>query len=166
MVSEDSSKQGRLIEYIDQDARIILVTPTNVSSQEDQPKDQLGVLSAAKILADATRVHTYNRRRRAVSTGSGRVSTTSRIISTAEETISTVGVSMSVSTGGMVQESTSSPRATKYKDKAIMTESEPEQTTTKLRERQERAGYEASIRLQEHHNDEENQRISRDAKIA
>ncbi|GJV83413.1 putative ribonuclease H-like domain-containing protein [Tanacetum coccineum] len=79
MASEDSSKQGRMIEEIDQDAGVTLVTPTKVSSQEDQPKDQLGVLSAAKVLVDAARVHTYSKRRRAVSTGSGRVSTASRI---------------------------------------------------------------------------------------
>nr|GFC49139.1 hypothetical protein [Tanacetum cinerariifolium] len=70
------------------------------------------------------------------------------------------------STIGIVQESTSSPRATRDKGKAIMTESEHEQTTTKLRERQERAGYEASIRLQEQLNEKENQRIARDAEIA
>ncbi|GKG42528.1 hypothetical protein Tco_0476826, partial [Tanacetum coccineum] len=46
-----------------------------VSSQEDQPEDQLGVLSAAKVLANAARVHTYSRRRRTVSTGSGDIST-------------------------------------------------------------------------------------------
>ncbi|GJW84061.1 hypothetical protein Tco_0157206 [Tanacetum coccineum] len=34
--------------------------------------------------------------------------------------------------------------------KAVITESEPEQTTSKLKERQERAGYEAAIKLQEH----------------
>ncbi|GKB30243.1 retrovirus-related pol polyprotein from transposon TNT 1-94, partial [Tanacetum coccineum] len=44
---------------------ITLVTPTH--SQEDQPEDQLGVLSAAKVLADAARVQTYTRRRRTVS---------------------------------------------------------------------------------------------------
>nr|GEU86349.1 hypothetical protein [Tanacetum cinerariifolium] len=55
MVLEDPSKQGRMIEDIDQDAGVILVTPTKVSSQEDQPKDELGVLSAAKIFRDATR---------------------------------------------------------------------------------------------------------------
>ncbi|GJY40682.1 putative ribonuclease H-like domain-containing protein [Tanacetum coccineum] len=43
---EDSSKQGRMIEEIDQDAGVTLVTPTH--SQEDQPEDQLGVFSAAK----------------------------------------------------------------------------------------------------------------------
>ncbi|GKE31598.1 hypothetical protein Tco_1450920, partial [Tanacetum coccineum] len=55
--------------------------------------------SAAKVLVDATKtnVHTYTRRRRAVSTGSGG-------ISTAEELVSTVGASMRVSTAGMVQE--------------------------------------------------------------
>ncbi|GJV12530.1 hypothetical protein Tco_1354071 [Tanacetum coccineum] len=56
---------------IDQDARVTLVTPTH--SQEDQPKDQLGVFSAAKVLADAAKenVHTYTRRRWVVSTSSG-----------------------------------------------------------------------------------------------
>nr|GEX88685.1 hypothetical protein [Tanacetum cinerariifolium] len=137
----------------------VLFTPTKVSSQEDQYEDQLGILSAAKILADADRVHTYSGRRKTVSTAS-------RIISTAEETVSADGVSMQVSTAGMVQESTSSPRATKDKGKEIMTESEPKQTTTKLRERQERAGYEAAIRLQEQQDEEENQRIARDPEIA
>ncbi|GJY87786.1 hypothetical protein Tco_0502414 [Tanacetum coccineum] len=79
------TKKGRMIEEIDQDVEVTLVTPTKVSSQEDQPKDQLGVLSTAKVLTDAARVHTYSRRRRAVSTGSGRVSTASRIVRTAEE---------------------------------------------------------------------------------
>ncbi|GJU58109.1 putative ribonuclease H-like domain-containing protein [Tanacetum coccineum] len=50
--SEDSSKQGRMIEEIDEDARVTLVTPTQ---REDQPKDQLGVLSEAKILVDAAK---------------------------------------------------------------------------------------------------------------
>ncbi|GKE24701.1 hypothetical protein Tco_1436213 [Tanacetum coccineum] len=136
MALEDSSKQGRMIEEIDQDVGVTLVTPTKVSSQEDQPEDQLGVLSAAKVLADAARVHTYSGRRKAVSTGSGGVSTASRIVSTA----------------GMIQQVNiiiPSSSATKDKGKAIMTESEPEQTTTKLKQRQERAGYEAAIRLQE-----------------
>ncbi|GJZ15783.1 hypothetical protein Tco_0551460 [Tanacetum coccineum] len=52
----------------------------------DQPEEQLGVFSAATALADAARrrqsvenVQTYTRRRREVSTGSGRVSTASRL---------------------------------------------------------------------------------------
>ncbi|GJT38085.1 hypothetical protein Tco_0937950 [Tanacetum coccineum] len=57
-----------MIEEIDQDAGITLVTPTH--SQEDQPGDQLGVHSVAKVLADTTKkyVNTYTKRRRAVST--------------------------------------------------------------------------------------------------
>ncbi|GKB33283.1 hypothetical protein Tco_0872684 [Tanacetum coccineum] len=90
----------------------------------------LGVFSVAKVLADAAKnVHTYTRRRRAVSTGSGEVSTASRLFSTAEESLSTTGASMPVSTVGT--------------------------------QRQERAGYEAAVRLQEQLDEEERQRIAR-----
>ncbi|GJS19205.1 ribonuclease H-like domain-containing protein [Tanacetum coccineum] len=128
-----SDEGGRMIEDIDQDARISLVTPTKVSSQEDQYEDQLGVLSAAKVLADGTKknVNTYTRRRRAVSTGNEGVSTASRIFSTAEESVSTAGASMPVSTAGMVQQvniiipsSSETTETTKDKGKAIMQESE------------------------------------------
>ncbi|GJY49925.1 hypothetical protein Tco_0439881 [Tanacetum coccineum] len=94
---EDSSKQGRsLIEEMDLDARISLVPP-HVADQgrfddtqvSDQPEEQLGIFSAAKVLADASEqrrdvdnVQTYTRRR-AVSTGSGGVSTASELVSTA-----------------------------------------------------------------------------------
>ncbi|GKC53334.1 hypothetical protein Tco_1076079 [Tanacetum coccineum] len=54
----------------------------------------------------------------------------------------------------------------KEKGKTIMTEPEPEQTATKLKLRQERAGLEEAIRLQEQLNEEESQRIARDAEIA
>ncbi|GKB55144.1 hypothetical protein Tco_0905897 [Tanacetum coccineum] len=91
LIMKDSSKQGRMIEEIDQDAGITLVTPTH--SQEDQPGDQLGVHSVAKVLADTTKkyVNTYTKRKRAVSTSSGRVSTASRLFSTTNESVSTAG---------------------------------------------------------------------------
>ncbi|GJV80416.1 hypothetical protein Tco_1516286 [Tanacetum coccineum] len=165
-VLEDSFKQGRMIDDIDQDARITLVTPTKTSTQEDHPEDQLGVLSAAKVLTDVARVHAYSRRRRTVSTGTGEVSTASKIISTAEETVSTAGASMPVSTTGLVQEITSSSRASKDKGKDVITKSKPDQTALKLKDRQERAGYEAAIKLQEQRDQEESQRIARDAEIA
>ncbi|GJW00883.1 hypothetical protein Tco_1556134 [Tanacetum coccineum] len=75
--------------------------------------------------------------------------------STAGESVCTAGVLMPVSTAGMVQE------INKDKGKGIMTESKPEQTKTKLQQRQEIAGYEAAIRLQEWLDEEERQRISR-----
>ncbi|GJW65574.1 hypothetical protein Tco_0117458 [Tanacetum coccineum] len=86
------------------EGRVTLVTPTH--SQEDQHEYQLGVFSAAKVLADAAKenFHTYTRRRRAVSTGNGKISISSRLFSTAEESVSTAGVLMPVSTVGMVQE--------------------------------------------------------------
>ncbi|GKC82314.1 hypothetical protein Tco_1138031 [Tanacetum coccineum] len=85
----------------------------------------MGVVSAAKVLADATtNVHTYSRRRRAVSTSSGGVGTASRLFSTAKESVSTARASMPVSTAGMIQE----VNKDKGKGKGIMREFEPEQT--------------------------------------
>ncbi|GKC03276.1 hypothetical protein Tco_0994886 [Tanacetum coccineum] len=126
--------------------------------REDQPEDQLGVLSAAKILADAakTNVHTYTRRRRVVSTSSGGISTASRLFSTTEE---------SVSTAGMVQEINISiplPVVIKDKGKGKMKESEDEQIKrTKLQQEQDRLGHEAAVRLQEELDEEERQRMAR-----
>ncbi|GJU46930.1 putative ribonuclease H-like domain-containing protein [Tanacetum coccineum] len=104
---EDPSNQGRsLIKELDLDAGISLVPP--------HTEEQLGVFSAATALADAARrrriienVHTYTRRRREVSTGSGGVSTASRLVSTVSELDNNVGVKA------------------KDKGKAIMRESEP-----------------------------------------
>ncbi|GKC18170.1 hypothetical protein Tco_1014952 [Tanacetum coccineum] len=85
---EDSSKQGR-----------------SMIEVSDQLEDQLGVFSAAKVLADATKkrrevvnVHSYTRIRKAISTGSGGISTARGLFSTAEESVSTGGASMPVST--------------------------------------------------------------------
>ncbi|GJU48543.1 hypothetical protein Tco_1218098 [Tanacetum coccineum] len=149
---EDSSKQGRMIEEIDEDAGVTLVTPTQ---GEDQPEDQLEVLSAAKVLADAakTNVHTYTRRKRTVSTGSGGIYTASRLFSTAEESVSTADESMPVSTAG--------------KGKGKMEESEDEQIKrTKLQQKQDRLGHEASVGLQDELNEEERQRMARVHKAA
>ncbi|GKD48275.1 hypothetical protein Tco_1277251 [Tanacetum coccineum] len=123
--SEDTSKQGRMIEDIDQDAGIYLVTPTKVSSQEDQFEDQLGVLSASKVLADATKknVNTYTRRRRAVST---------------------TGASMPVSTAGkaIMQES---EKLKKIKKRVQIQMSLDEELTQKLH-KEEQARFNAKQR--------------------
>ncbi|GKG50690.1 hypothetical protein Tco_0538814, partial [Tanacetum coccineum] len=107
---------------------------------------------------------------KAVSIGSDRVSTASRLFSTTKESVSTAGASMPVSTTATVQESVNTAGASmlvstagtiqevnKDKGKGILTESEPEQTKTKLQQRQERAGYEVAVRLQEQLNEEERQ---------
>ncbi|GJZ88284.1 hypothetical protein Tco_0660066 [Tanacetum coccineum] len=140
--------------------------------QEDQPEDQLRVFSSAKVLADASKenVHTYTRRRKAVSTGSGGISTTSRLFSTAKESVSTAGASMPVSTAGMVQEvniSIPSPVVIKDKGKGKMKESKAEQIKrTKLEQEQDRLGHEAAVRLQEELDEEERQRMARVHKAA
>ncbi|GJS02892.1 hypothetical protein Tco_0319400 [Tanacetum coccineum] len=93
----------------------------------------MGVFSAAKVLADASKenVHTYTRSRRAISTGSGGISTAS-------------------STVGMVQEVIPSPVVIKDKGKGKMEEYEDEQIKrTKLQQEQVRLGHEAAMRLQE-----------------
>ncbi|GJX12376.1 hypothetical protein Tco_0204134 [Tanacetum coccineum] len=118
---KDSSKQGRMIEDIDENTSTILVTPIKISSQSDQSEDHLKVLSAAKVLADAARkkrevanVTPYTRRKKTVSTTGG--------------DISTAGASKPVSTAGEFQEketSTPSPAVAKDKGKAIMQEPEP-----------------------------------------
>nr|GEV95323.1 putative ribonuclease H-like domain-containing protein [Tanacetum cinerariifolium] len=77
-------------------------------------------------------IKTYTRRK-AVSTGSGRVSITSRMISTAKESVSTAGASMPVRTAGMVD-----------KGEGIMKESESDVTKTKRKQEQERLGLETA----------------------
>ncbi|GKE32910.1 hypothetical protein Tco_1452232, partial [Tanacetum coccineum] len=124
---EDPSKQGRnLIEELDIDDGISLVPPHAINEGRnddthiyDLTAEQLGVFSAATALADAAKrkrsiktAQTYTRRRRSISTGSGRVSTASRIVSTAD-------VSAASKLG-----STAGVKA-KDKGKAIMQEYEP-----------------------------------------
>ncbi|GKA14300.1 hypothetical protein Tco_0693946 [Tanacetum coccineum] len=153
---EDPSNQGRsLIEELDLDAGISLVPPHAADQGRfdetqiiDQPKEQLGVFSAATALADAARrrrsvenVQTYTRRRREVSTGSGGVSTASRLVSTAD--ISTASV----------LDSTVGVKA-KDKGKAIIHESEPPKKIKKREGRfkaeqeQERIDFETALELQ------------------
>ncbi|GJZ87053.1 hypothetical protein Tco_0658663 [Tanacetum coccineum] len=104
LVLEDPSKQGRMTEKeykdveteyaeveheLDQIDILQQITPTKAPQGEEQSQEsfeaQLSVLSAAKILADASRerVKTYNRKRR--STDSSRDSTAGGLFSTAEE---------------------------------------------------------------------------------
>ncbi|GJR43756.1 hypothetical protein Tco_1311859 [Tanacetum coccineum] len=108
LVLEDPSKQGRMtkteyedvethnegFEYeLDQTDILQQITPTKVPQSEEQSQEtsevQLDVLSAAKILPEASRerVKTYDRRRR--STDSSTVSTAGGLFSTAEEILCT-----------------------------------------------------------------------------
>ncbi|GJX70752.1 hypothetical protein Tco_0307923 [Tanacetum coccineum] len=155
--SEDTSKQGRMTETEYEGVEIDLnqtdddlqrrsiikeidlgkgltlqqLTPTKGAQGEEQSQEsfeaQLGVLSTAKILADASkeRVKTYTRRR---STDSLRVSTVGGLFSTAE------GVQ------GKEQISTDEKVAQKLNDE--------EMARAAAREEQERADFEKALELQ------------------
>ncbi|GJW21444.1 zinc finger BED domain-containing protein RICESLEEPER 2 [Tanacetum coccineum] len=172
---EDSSKQERKISDIDEDPNISLVQDERVTCvqdadteiqekvsdetelvlQEEIPtklvEDQCSGEKSEKEVTTPTNFQTYIRQRRGVSTSSGGDSTASRQVSTADI--------------GTVSEVDAATAKAKDKGKAIMTEPEPEKKT-KLKERQERAGLEAAIKLQEQLEEEEKQRLARDAKIA
>ncbi|GKA78732.1 hypothetical protein Tco_0785269 [Tanacetum coccineum] len=167
---EDPSKQERsMIEEIDQDTGVTLVQ-IDIEDQgrfDDETDFDVGFYKVQVTPTQDTRknVHAYTRRRRAVSTGSGGISTTSRMFSTAEESISTAGASIPVNTAGMVQEvniSIPSPFVVKDKGKGKMEESEDKQTKrTKLQQEQDRISHEAATRLQEERDEEERQRMAR-----
>ncbi|GJV16785.1 hypothetical protein Tco_1362108 [Tanacetum coccineum] len=137
---EDSSKQERsLIKDMDLDAGISLVLP-HVADQgrfddthvSDQPEEQLGVFSAAKVLADAARI------RRGYTSG------------------------LLVLLVGLSGENPifPSPVATKDKGKAVMQESEPPKKIKKREHNREAFDYEAAMRIQEELDESERQRMA------
>ncbi|GJX24689.1 hypothetical protein Tco_0230985 [Tanacetum coccineum] len=180
---EDSSKQGRsLIEELDMDAGISLVPP-HVADQgrfddtqvSDQPEEQLGVFSAAKVLADAAEqrrdvenVQTYTRRRRAVSTGSGGVSTASELVSTA-------GVKANDKGKAVIQES-EAPKKIKKRVQVQMSIDEElaqkvheeeqarfnaeQEAKFKAEQEQERLDHETAMKIQEELDAAERQRMA------
>ncbi|GKD50296.1 hypothetical protein Tco_1279272 [Tanacetum coccineum] len=118
------------------DTKLVLEEAEPTELVEDQGSGKKG----EKEVTTPTNYQTYIRRRRDVSTGSGGVSTGSRQDSTADV-------------------------KSKDKGKAIMIELEPEKKTKKQLEL-ERLGHKEAVRLQEQIDEEERQRIARDAKIA
>nr|GEW89726.1 hypothetical protein [Tanacetum cinerariifolium] len=104
--AEDPSKQGRsLIEELDMDVDISLVPlhsadqgrKSNDTQVSGQPEDQVGIFSAAKVLADAAKqgrsvrnVQTYTRQRKRVNTANTLVSTAN--VSTASKMVNTIGL--------------------------------------------------------------------------
>nr|GEX44090.1 putative reverse transcriptase domain-containing protein [Tanacetum cinerariifolium] len=145
---EDPSKQERrIIEEIDQDAGVTLV---QIDAEDQGRFNDETDFDAGTPTQVSTQGETYTRRR-AVSTGSGGISTASRLFSAAEESVSTTGASMPISTAGMVQEvniSIPSLVAVKDKGKGKMEESEDERIKrTKLQQEQDRLTHEAAVRL-------------------
>ncbi|GJR88575.1 hypothetical protein Tco_0212586 [Tanacetum coccineum] len=140
--AEDSSKQGRKIDEIDQDPDITLVQhDAEIQGRHGQEMEfETEVYTAEDVSTAGAAVTTAGA---SISTASPPRVSTAEDISTAETLV-------------YIRRS-----AAKDKGKAKMDESEPEQTKTKLQQRQERAGYEAVVRLQEQLDEEERKRIAR-----
>ncbi|GJR47742.1 hypothetical protein Tco_1315845 [Tanacetum coccineum] len=134
---EDSSKQGRKISNINKDPTISLVHP-----KQDMEYDF--DVSIAKGFTTA-----------------------SVLVTTASAFISTASATPEVSTAATnLVYIRKSAEKRKDKGKAIMKDDESVQKKSKKQLEQERLRHKEAIRLQEQINEEENQRIARDAEIA
>ncbi|GJY82329.1 putative ribonuclease H-like domain-containing protein [Tanacetum coccineum] len=133
-VSEDPSKQGRIIGRTSADTETLLDQEEPTELVEDPGSGEKG----------------------------------EKEISSAEVPVSNASVILVVSTAIPERQVYIRRNAEKKKDKgkAIMVDDESVQKKTKKQLEQERLRHEKAIRLQEHINDEERQRIARDAEIS
>ncbi|GJR44604.1 putative ribonuclease H-like domain-containing protein [Tanacetum coccineum] len=138
---EDSSKQRRKISEIDKDPTISLVQPEQDMEYDFDVSTAEGFTTASVF-----------------------VTTTSASISTVSPP--RVSTTEDISGAETLVYIRRSAEKRKDKGKAIMKEDESVQKKTKKQLEQERLGHEEAIRLQEQINEEERQRIARDAEIA
>ncbi|GJS89950.1 hypothetical protein Tco_0772586 [Tanacetum coccineum] len=157
---EDPSKQGRRIAEIDQNPSISLVQDEGTSWIQEDAGIQGRTSADTEILLDQEEPTEL-----VGDLGSGEKG--EKEISTANISVSTASATPEVSTAAenLVYIRRSAEKR-KDKGKAIMKEDESVQKKTKKQLEQERLGHEEAIRLQEQINEEERQRIARDAEIA
>ncbi|GJY64029.1 hypothetical protein Tco_0465489 [Tanacetum coccineum] len=154
---EDPSKQGRKITEIDQDPSISLVQDEGTSwIQED--------IEIQEKISDDTEVVLEEEEPTELVEDQGSGEKGEKEVSTVGAEHSTVIPEVSTAAENLVYIRRSAEKK-KDKGKGIMTEPEPEKKTKKQLE-QERLGHEEAVRLQEQLNEEETQRIARDAEIA
>ncbi|GJW74195.1 hypothetical protein Tco_0133565 [Tanacetum coccineum] len=152
---EDPSKQGRKITEIDQDPSISLVQDEGTSwIQED--------IEIQEKISDDTEVVLEEEEPTKLVEDQGSGEKGEKEVSTVGAEHSTVIPEVSTAAENLVYIRRSAEKK-KDKGKGIMTE--PEKKTKKQLE-QERLGHEEAVRLQEQLNEEETQRIARDAEIA
>ncbi|GJV75254.1 hypothetical protein Tco_1506838 [Tanacetum coccineum] len=138
---EDSFNQGRKIAKIDEDPDISLV----------QQMIHHDALTKGRQEYDLECNFEF--------TAPGEVYTTKPDISTANVPVSTAGAEVSTAAERLVYIRRSAAKR-KDKGKAIVEESEPTQTKTKIQQEQERLGFEEAQRLEEQFDKEERQRIA------
>nr|GEZ09128.1 xylulose kinase-1 [Tanacetum cinerariifolium] len=152
---EESSKQGRKIDEIDQDPNISLIQhDAEIHGRYDQDMEFNLDFDAAKEVSTAEKEVSTNE---PVFTAGATITTASVDVSHASPTrrVSTADDITMAGTLVYIRRS-----AAKDKGKSIMTESEPIQTKTKLQQEQERLGYEAAVKLQEEMDEEERQMMA------
>ncbi|GKC96758.1 hypothetical protein Tco_1162200, partial [Tanacetum coccineum] len=150
-VSEDPSKQGRIITEIDQNPSISLVQDERTSWIQEDAETQGRTSADTEVLLEQEEPTEL-----VEDPGSGEKG--EKEISTAEVLVSTAILERRVYIKRSAEKR-------KDKGKAIMKDDEPVQKKTKKQLEQERLRHEEAIRLQEQINEEESQRIARDAEI-
>ncbi|GJY08406.1 hypothetical protein Tco_0375460 [Tanacetum coccineum] len=154
---EDPSKQGRKITEIDQDPSISLVQDEGTSwIQED--------IEIQEKISDDTEVVLEEEEPTELVEDQGSGEKGEKEVSTVDAEHSTVIPEVSTAAENLVYIRRSAEKK-KDKGKRIMIEPKPEKKIKKQLE-QERLGHEEAIRLQEQIDEEERQRIIRDAEIA
>ncbi|GJW28346.1 hypothetical protein Tco_0045221 [Tanacetum coccineum] len=158
---EDSYKQGRIIAKIDQNPSISLVQDEGTLWIQEDVETQGRTSADTEILLELEEPTEL-----VEDPGSGEKG--EKEISTAEVLVSTASAIPEVSTVIPKRQVYIRRSAENRKDKgkAIMKDDESVQKKTKKQLEQERLGHEEAIRLQEQINEEERQRIARDADIA
>ncbi|GJZ11737.1 putative ribonuclease H-like domain-containing protein [Tanacetum coccineum] len=159
---EDSYKQGRIIDEIDQNPSISLIQDEGTSWIQDDADIQRNSVDT-EILLDQEEPTKLVEDFGSGEKGEKEISTTG--VSTTEAGLSTVIPEVSTTVENLVYIRRSAEKR-KDKGKAIMKEDEYVQKKTKKQLEQERLSHKAGIRLQEQVNEEERQRISRDVEIA
>ncbi|GJS54129.1 hypothetical protein Tco_0627491 [Tanacetum coccineum] len=147
----------------------VLTLKLNSEGQKVGAQDEGKLLSVTELVED---FGSGEKGEKEISTANISISTSSAIskvstshVSTTEAVISTVILEVSTDAENLVYIRRSAEKR-KDKGKAIMKEDESIQKKIKKQLEQERLSHEAAIRLQEQVNEEERQRIARDAKIA
>ncbi|GKC04212.1 hypothetical protein Tco_0995822 [Tanacetum coccineum] len=160
IVAEDPSKQGRIIAKIDQNPSISLVKDKGTSWIQEDAETQGRTSADIEILLDQEEPTKL-----VEDPGSGEKG--EKEISTVEVLVSTASAIPVVSTAiPERQVYIRSVEKRKDKGKAFMENDEYVQKKIKKQLEQERLGHEEAIKLQEHIDEEERQRIARDAEIA
>ncbi|GJX39149.1 hypothetical protein Tco_0252452 [Tanacetum coccineum] len=160
-VSEDPFKQERIIAEIDQNPSISLLQDEGTSWIQEDTKTQERTSADSEILLDQEEPTKL-----VEDPGSGEKG--EKGTNTTEVPVSTTSAIPIISTAIPERQVYIRRSAEKRKDKgkAIMEDDESVQKKTKKQLEQERLGHEEAIRLQEQINEEERQRIARDAEIA